>query len=691
MKTMFGGRLRAKQAHPPSWTDLTKLANEKLAFIYQRLSSHEQIKKSIYSIKAQDALANLAKEDGYKDEQIYVENRDLGISGTKGREDRPGLAYLIEQIEAGRIESVYVIHISRLYRDQTLINAFALGELFKEHNVIIVTPYMRLNLRDKMHMRLYRMEVERAADELELMSQRLYGAKVLKAKSGHYTGEKMPTGYIVDERKTLTDGKPNPNYHFRKIYKPHADVVKIIFHQLAIPGITPIKVVQYCQKNGISFPPFPAELDTKANRKTFAKGRKDADGNWLVTLERVKSIACNPAYIGWKIWEGEVISKETYPPIIDEATFWIVQKRFNNKQSGHESPKQNLDPLPLAHLLYCGNHDTEEKMSYSNREIHKGDSCYTCADPQLRRYCVNISVNILQPIEEAVISQITIPNLAKKVLNKLTDEYQQAKEKAASYRREIKRLETEIENFRGNLAMGVLEVENLTWIDEQIRQRLTRIRELADLEKKPAGVMGEPLPGQADVELVQSFLDNLHERWPTLPNGLKNAFLRLLLEKVVIQHSKRTVTAKFIWRVGLEQEIVIHRWSTGYRPNWTKDEEAILKEHYATADKDDLLAMLPNRKWSGILLKANRLNLSRPDAYKPQNPPYTPEEDAVVRSYYAGEIDQDEAEELIGRDIYSIRGRAKTLKLGKRKSRIRWEWISITDEESSKSRHNRRC
>ena len=98
----------------------TKLANEKLAFIYQRLSSHEQLKRSIYSIKAQDALEDLAIEHGYrqtlsKEEiktikdsahyvswyqngDIIVEQRDMGISGTKGREDRPGLEHLIQKI-----------------------------------------------------------------------------------------------------------------------------------------------------------------------------------------------------------------------------------------------------------------------------------------------------------------------------------------------------------------------------------------------------------------------------------------------------------------------------------------------------------------------------------------------------------------------------------------------------------------
>jgi DNA invertase Pin-like site-specific DNA recombinase len=205
----FGGRIKPKKEAPLSWANLVDLACENMAFVYQRLSSHEQVKKSVYSLKVQDALFDLAKEDGYPDDQIHVESRDLGISGTKGRDEREGLAYLIEQIEAGRVEAIYVVAMSRLYRDQTLIDAFSFGELCKAHNVIIVTPQMRLNLRDKMHMRLYRMEVERAADELELMRARLGTARDLKARQGFYAGEGIPPGYIVDDREEI-DGQANP-------------------------------------------------------------------------------------------------------------------------------------------------------------------------------------------------------------------------------------------------------------------------------------------------------------------------------------------------------------------------------------------------------------------------------------------------------------------------------------------------
>jgi DNA invertase Pin-like site-specific DNA recombinase len=168
------------------------------AFIYQRLSTHEQRKKSLWSLEMQDALREQAKADGYRDDQIIVERRDLGISGTKGREGRPGLAALIQAIEAGAVEAVYVVHISRISRDQTLIDGLEFGELCKQHGVLIVMPTMRLNVRDSMHMRLYRQEIERAADEIQLLKMRLGGPKRHKVLSGRFDGRSVAPGYLVD-------------------------------------------------------------------------------------------------------------------------------------------------------------------------------------------------------------------------------------------------------------------------------------------------------------------------------------------------------------------------------------------------------------------------------------------------------------------------------------------------------------
>lgn len=672
----FGGRLRPKQEEPASWVDLVELPNQRMAFIYQRLSSHEQIKRSLYSIKAQDALVDLAKEDGYSDELIYVGKRDLGISGTKGREDRPELAYLMDWIEAGAVEAVYTIHISRLYRDQTLINALSLGELFKEHGVIIVTPQMRLNLRDKMHMRLYRMEVERAADELELMAHRLLGAKEIKARSGGYTGERVPPGFVVNEQEKLANGERNPDYHTYQIYKPHGDVVKIIFQQLSLPSESPTRVARYCQKNGIIFPPFLPGFDTPANQKTFASTTGDPKGGWVITVDRVRKIGTNPAYIGWKIWAGEVVGKDVYPRIIDEETFWMVQKCFTR----FNSPKK-YDPLPLAGLLYCDNHNIQRKMTYTNGPSAQ-KRLYRCYDPQTWENCLNVAASVLdEPIGEAVLSQLTLSDFAEEVINRLTDEYERAKEQVATYRREMRRLETEIENLRGNLTTGVMSSDQLKWLDEQVQQRLNRIRELADLERIPVGeVVGRPVPDKTDIELVRELLTNLYETWKYKPDRLKNSLLRILLDRIRIDANAKTIKVKLIWRTGEEQGILIHRPEE--KRLWTDAELQILHEFYETASKEELMTMLPERSWASIKQRGSADGLSRSDSKATQFRAFTPEEDELVRAYYADEIDQETLQEKTGRTMQSILGRARRLGIKWQPRKIKWKWHNNLQQDA---------
>lgn len=680
----FNGRLRAKTNEPTNWVDLIKLPNEKLAFIYQRLSSHEQMKKSIYSIKAQDALYDLASEDGYLDTQIHMERRDLGISGTKGREEREGLAYLIKLVETDLVEAVYVVHISRLYRDQTLINAFALGELFKEHNVIIVTPQMRLNLRDKMHMRLYRMETERAADELELMVYRLGGARNLKARAGYYAGEAHAPGYVIDERKVLDTGEANPDYHTYRIYEPHAEVVETIFKLLLSPDMTPTRIVRYCKGNDIYFPAFPPELDTPSNRKTFVRSLSNGVG-FPVTRHRVYSIAQNPAYIGWKIWAGEVVSKDALPPIIDEEIFWAVQKRFDEP---HPGPKKDNDPLPLAGLLHCANH---HKMGFANAH-GRTPAIYQCYDRGFDSYCGTISAHILDdPIHEAVLGEVGAPDVADEVLNQLTNEYEQAREKAATYRREMKRLESEVEHLRQNMSAGVLSAKQLAWLDGQIETRLAKIRELADLEKQPIGeAVGKPAPGLADIDMVRSFLENLDKTWDDTPNGLKNAFLSILLNKVIIWPEPDIIRVRLCWRVGLEQELKIYRpRAADSRPDWTGAEVETLRQHYPETDTDELLAMLPGRTWRSVRCKAQKLGLRRDGGRKASNTlngeAYTPEEDDIICRYYAGKMTLSECIAQTGRTVDGINKRGKRLGLTWQHPRPTWEWVRRTVENDQLS------
>jgi DNA invertase Pin-like site-specific DNA recombinase len=279
---------------PPAPGDLVRLPLVRKAFIYQRLSTHEQRKKSLWSLEMQDALREQAKADGYRDEQIIVERRDLGISGTKGRDERPGLAALIQAIEADEVEAVYVVHISRISRDQTLIDGLEFGELCKQHRVLIVMPTMRLNLRDSMHLRLYRQEIERAADEIELLKLRLGGPKRHKALSGRFDGRSVAPGYLVDHYAQ------SETYERYVVYPPHAEVVRLIFQAVLATG-TPTRAARWLRDRGIIVPNFGPDIPLEdVGRSSLVRHThpQRCPGGFLITPSLAQSVATNPVYLG---------------------------------------------------------------------------------------------------------------------------------------------------------------------------------------------------------------------------------------------------------------------------------------------------------------------------------------------------------------------------------------------------------
>ncbi len=243
-------------------------------------------------------------------------------------------------------------------------------------------------------------------------------------------------------------------------------------------------------------------------------------------------------------------------------------------------------------------------------------------------------------------------------------EYEQAQERAASYRREVRRLESEIENLRTNLATGVMSAEQLRWLDTEIRKRMERIKELADLRKQPIGVaIGKPMPGKDDIELVRELLANLRKTWQHKRNGLKNALLQLVLDHVTIWADPETIRATLFWRNGWEQKILINRPGNGPLRYWSDAELKILQKHYETTTKDELLAMLPGRSWKAIRGAAIRQGLSRgKGGSRGGQRPYTLEEDDLIRRYYAGDITRQQVLR-IGRSTDSIAQRARRLGL----------------------------
>ncbi len=135
-------------------------------------------------------------------------------------------------------------------------------------------------------------------------------------------------------------------------------------------------------------------------------------------------------------------------------------------------------------------------------------------------------------------------------------------------------------------------------IFEQIDRRVQRLQELVDTD--PGGA--RRVLSATQVATVRAFLADLRTGWGHQPPGLRHEFVRLILDRVVINADRNHVEATITWRTGAQQQLWIERPLTrrsGKVP-WTEADNAWLQAHYATGAREALQARFPDRTYMAI-------------------------------------------------------------------------------------------
>ena len=89
---------------------------ERLAVVYVRQSTPNQVVKNRESQQRQYGLADRARELGWPDERILVIDSDLGHSAAS-QGTRSGFEQVCEQVSQGRVGAIFGIEVSRLARN----------------------------------------------------------------------------------------------------------------------------------------------------------------------------------------------------------------------------------------------------------------------------------------------------------------------------------------------------------------------------------------------------------------------------------------------------------------------------------------------------------------------------------------------------------------------------------------------
>ena len=249
---------------------------EKLAYVYLRQSTMEQVRLNRESTERQYALKDRAERLGWSQHQVIVLDNDLGLSGSSSH-NREDFKTLVADVSMGKVGAVFALEASRLSRSCT--DWHRLLEICALTNTLIIDEDGCYNPSDFNDQLLLGLKGTMSQAELHFIRSRLLGGKVNKAKKGELRFP-LPVGYCYDdEGRTVLD-------HDEQV----REVVALLFKIFKEQG-SAYAIAHYFANHNLKFP----------KRAYGGVWRGKLIGGQL-TLSRVLGALKNPSYAGTYVY-----------------------------------------------------------------------------------------------------------------------------------------------------------------------------------------------------------------------------------------------------------------------------------------------------------------------------------------------------------------------------------------------------
>ena len=171
--------------------------------IYTRKSSEEGLEQSFNSLDAQreacEAYILSQRHEGWQ--VLTTRYDDGGFSG--GSMVRPALQALMQDIEAGKIDSIVVYKVDRLTR--ALSDFAKMVDLFDSKKVSFVSVTQQFNTTTSMGRLTLNVLLSFAQFEREVTGERIRDKIAASKKKGMWIGGRVPVGYDAIDRKLVVN------------------------------------------------------------------------------------------------------------------------------------------------------------------------------------------------------------------------------------------------------------------------------------------------------------------------------------------------------------------------------------------------------------------------------------------------------------------------------------------------------
>jgi len=583
-----------------------QLPIEKLIVQYIRQSSREQVKKNKQSAILQDIkLTRRLLAYGWPNERVIKIDTDQGKSGQKRRDERAGLDELYRLVLSGQAGAVAAYDASRLYRDLTRVHYTDFVHTCETHNIVVViydTIYWPHSRRDMDAL------VDKFAEAARFIDEVVHG-KLIPAKmqaiedAQSYGGHCVPMGYYVVE-----DELEERKYYV--VYEPHAKIIRWLFKRYHELNGNLGKLGREVRARNLTFPPF-AGLETIPHVAL----RWNGEGYALRTRGGLISILTNPAYIGYYIYNGALISKKAHDAIVDMNDFLYAYSRLSSVtldgQDNASKPKLDRRQGVACDALLENILESDGAPVY----VMAGNQTYTAKAYNDGWKTTELVVPVsLVDHEFSTALRLMLLELEKRheqgIADSLYDLLQEAQETVAQ----------EGDTLAGELAKvlkGIRQAELDKHLEEEyadgVRDATRRLKRLhADREALEAK-LARSEKEHADLAECQSLSEVALHQWDAMKFSTKLRYVRLM-----VAQANMTAASPHFLRLDIVIGTPFYRLLTGFlyrshgsRAPWTPEEMDALRRLYPTADRLDVLKAIPMRSWEAIVQQANIASLPR--------------------------------------------------------------------------------
>ncbi len=312
------------------------------AAVYCRLSKDDDLQGESASIANQrDMLEKYCKKQGWEVAFVFQDDGYTGLNM-----DRPDLKKMLAAIERGQVNLVVTKDLSRLGRNY-LQTGYLMEDFFPRNGV----RYIAMNdgidtMRDNNDIAPFKNILNEMYSKD--ISKKVHSSYLLKAQKGQFTGCLAPFGYKKDPE----------NKNHLVVDEETAPYVRLIFGW-ALEGHGPNYIRRRLEEAKVPCPAWWNRERGLRNSHTKWEKKDPENGHFVWDFSVIKDLLMNPVYAGaiasqkanYKFKIGTISDKKPdewivvggqHEPLVDQASFDIVQEKLKSRQRPGKSGKTSL-------------------------------------------------------------------------------------------------------------------------------------------------------------------------------------------------------------------------------------------------------------------------------------------------------------------------------------------------------------